>query len=182
MRKEPKTLTFDEFADELLAERQPRALVILASAQIDTQLRRVIEGFLWQKPGKAKKADELFDGEGPLSTFSSRIKIALRLGIIDARLTDALNKLRDVRNQAAHWISFGITAAPLRDQLNHLQSLVTPRRSYQLTVAKFFTGERLNELESVQAVLLTLSALLGSIDVTISDRSLRKNQKPIKLD
>jgi len=102
MRKEPKTLTFDEFADELLAERQPRALVILASAQIDTQLRRVIEGFLWQKPGKAKEADELFDGEGPLSTFSSRIKIALRLGIIDARLADALNKLRDVRNQAAH--------------------------------------------------------------------------------
>ena len=39
MRKEPKELTFDEFADELLKEKQPRALVILAAAKIDTQLR-----------------------------------------------------------------------------------------------------------------------------------------------
>ena len=38
--------------DELLAERQPRALVILASAQIDTQLRQLLEVFLWQKRSK----------------------------------------------------------------------------------------------------------------------------------
>lgn len=111
MRKEPKSLTFDQFDDELLAERQSRALVILASAQIDTQLRKVIEGFLWQKRGKPKDPDELFDGDSPLSTFSSRIKVALRLGIIDERLADALDKLRDVRNQAAHWITFGVAAA-----------------------------------------------------------------------
>lgn len=182
MRKEPKTLTFDEFADELLAEHQPRALVILASAQIDTQLRQVVEGFLWPKVGKAKDADELFDGESPLSSFSSRIKIAVRLGIIDGHLADALDKLRDVRNQAAHWISFGVADAPLRDQLKHLQSLVADRRSYKLTVAKFFTESQLNDFESLQAVLLTLSVLLGSIHSTIAERSLPKTQPPIKVD
>ena len=182
MRKEPKSLSFDEFADGLLAERQPRALVILASAQIDTQLRHVIEGFLWQKSGKAKDPDELFDGESPLSSFSSRIKMALRLGIIDDRLAGALDKLRDVRNQAAHWVSFGVAEPPLRDQLKHLQSLVKGRRSYQLTVSKFFTGEQLSDLETLQAALLTLSVLLGSIHATIQERSLPKIQKPIKLD
>ena len=182
MRKEPKSLTFDQFADELLAERQPRALVILASAQIDTQLRNVLDGFLWQKPGKSKEPDELFDGDSPLSTFSSRIKMALRLGVIDERLADALDKLRDVRNQAAHWISFGIAESPLRDQLKHLQSLIAGRRSYQLTVSKFFGGESLNDLESLQALLLTLSALLGSIQTSMPERSLPKIQKPIKLD
>ena len=182
MRKEPKSLTFDQFADELLAERQPRALVILASAQIDTQLRNVIEGFLWPKPGKPKGADELFDGDSPLSTFSSRIKVALRLGIIDERLADALDKLRDVRNQAAHWISFGVAESPLRDQLKHLRALITGRRSYRLTVAKFFNSEPLNDLESLQAVLLTLSVLLGSIHTRMSERSLPQIQKPVKLD
>ena len=182
MRKEPKSLTFDEFADELLAERQSRALVILAAAQIDTQLRHVLEGFLWQKPGKAKDPDELFDSDRPLSSFSSRIKIALRLGIIDERLAGALDKLRDVRNQAAHWISFGVAEAPLRDQLKHLQSLVSGRRSYQLTVSRFFTGGQLNDFESLQAVLLTLSVLLGSIHATIPERSLPKIQKLIELD
>jgi len=43
MRTEPKTLGFDDFVDELLAEKQPRALVILACAKIDIQLRNLIE-------------------------------------------------------------------------------------------------------------------------------------------
>jgi len=141
VRKEPRSLTFDEFADELLAEHQPRALVILASAQIDTQLRNVIAGFLWQKPGKANDPDELFDRDGPLSSFSSRIKLALRLGIIDERLADALDKLRDVRNQAAHWITFVVPHDPLRSQLKHLQTLIAGRRSYQLTVSSVVSGK-----------------------------------------
>ena len=165
-----------------MAEQQPRALVILASAQIDTQLRNVIEGFLWQKPGKPRDPDELLDGDSPLATFSSRIKVALRLGIIDERLADALDKLRNVRNQAAHWIFFGVAESPLRDQLKHLQSLIAGRRSYQLTVSKFFSGESLTELESLQAVLLTLSVLLASIQTSMPKQSLRKIQNPMNLD
>lgn len=182
MRKEPKSLSFDEFADELLAEHQPRALVILASAQIDTQLRNALAAFLWPKAGKPNDPDELFDGESPLATFSSRIKVSLRLGLIDDRLANALDKLRDVRNQAAHWISFGVADAPLRDQLKHLQKLIAGRRSYRLTVSKFFANEQLSELESLQAMLLTLSALLGSINATMPERSLPKLQDPLKLD
>ena len=183
MRKEPKTLSFDEFADGLLSERQPRALVILASAQIDTQLRNVLEAFLWEKAGKSKDPDELFDGDSPLSSFSSRIKISRRLGLIDAALTNALDKLRDVRNQAAHWVSFGVANAPLRDQLKHLQTLITHRRSYHLTVSRFFAGQQLSDLESLQAVLLTLSVLLGSIHASMPERCLMKLQNnPLTLD
>lgn len=182
MRKEPKSLTFEEFADELLAERQTRALIILASAQIDTQLRDVIEAFLWPKSSKGKEPDELLDGDNSLSTFSSRIKVSLRLGLIDDRLATALEKLRELRNQAAHWISFGVTDAPLCDQLKHLRTLITNRRSYRLTVSKFFTNEKLSELESLQAMLLTLSVLLGSIDAKIQEKCLPKLHKPFKLD
>ena len=182
MHKEPKSLTFDEFADELLAESQPRALVILASAKLDTQLRQAIEGFIWPKFGKARDEDELFDGLNPLSSFSARIKIALRLGLIDKSLSDALNMLREVRNQAAHWTSFGVTDSPLKDQLRHLQSLVNKRSSYKLTVAKFLGDGVLNDLESVKAVLLTLCVLLESIQIKMPERSLAKIQNPFNLN
>ena len=182
MRKEPTTLTFDEFADGLISERQPRALVILASAQIDTQLRSVLEAFLWRKAGNPKGSDELFDGDSPLASFSSRIKISRRLGLIDEQLAHALDKLRDVRNQAAHWISFGVADAPLRDQLKHLQTLIKHRRSYRLTVSRFFGSQQLSELQSLQAMLLTLSVLLGSIHASMPERCLAKLQKPLILD
>jgi hypothetical protein len=138
MAKESKNLTFDEFADELLAETQPRALMILASAKIDIQLRSLIEVFLLPKNRKVNEPDELLDGENPLATFSARIKICHRAGLIDNRLSDALDKLRGLRNQAAHWVSFGITDAPLKDQLRHLHVLMASRRSYNLTVLRFF--------------------------------------------
>jgi hypothetical protein len=64
--------------------------------------------------------------------------------------------LRNVRNQAAHWISFGIADSPLREQLKHLQTLIMRRRSYRLTVAKFFDGQQLSSLEILQAVMLAI--------------------------
>jgi len=121
-----------------LREKQPRALVILAAAKIDTQLRSLLEAFLLTKKAKPKDADELLDGENPLSTLSARTKICHRLGLIDSALADALDRLRDIRNQAAHWISFGVSDAPLRDQCKHLKSLIASRRSYKLTVDRFF--------------------------------------------
>src|SRR6266496_3387893 len=138
MRKEPKALDFDEFADELLREKQARALVILASAKIDTQLRSMIETFLLPKRAKLKDSDELLDADNPLATFSARIKMCYRLGLLNEELADALNRLRDIRNQAAHWISFGVAEVPLRDQCKHLRSLLHGRRSYQLTTERFF--------------------------------------------
>ena len=101
LAKVNKQLSFDEFADELMVESQPRALIILATSQIDFQLRNILEKYLWLKSAKEKNEDEMLDGDNPLGTFSSRIKIAKRLGLIDAELYSVLNKLRDIRNSAA---------------------------------------------------------------------------------
>jgi hypothetical protein len=75
-------------------------------AQTDTQLRSLCEAFLFKKSAKEKDDEELLDGDNPISTFSSRIKICKRLGLIDQALDDALNTLRSISNQSAHWISF----------------------------------------------------------------------------
>jgi hypothetical protein len=181
MRKEPKAPDFDEYADELLREKQPRALVILAAAKIDTQLRDLIEKFLLIKSVKPREADELLDGENPLSTFSARIKVCRRLGLVDHTLADALNSLRGIRNQAAHWISFGISDAPLRDQCEHLKSLLESRRSYKLTVDRFFFDIDMGEMETLQAALLTLSVLIETHHQAIEPATIGKIFKPPKL-
>ena len=181
MAKEPRILTFDEFADELLVEKQGRALVILAAAKVDLQLGALIEAFLLPRAVLARP-DELLEGDSPLATFSSRIKIARRLGLIDDRLATALDKLRGVRNQAAHWVSFGITDAPLNDQIRYLQSLVKGRRSYSLTVARFFGESPLTPHESLQATLLTLSAILESIRDALESGSATKLTKAMNVD
>ena len=169
-----KLLTFEEFADELLAERQPRALVILASAQIDNQLRNLIELFFRPKAAKAKDSDELLDGDTPLATFSSRIKISYRLGIIDLPLAQTLHKVRDIRNKAAHMIMFGVADSPLRELLKVLNGLVTSRRSYQLTVKRFFGDDELNDMQTLQAMLLTICVLLASIETAVDERALTR--------
>ena len=140
------------------------------------------EGFLFEKSAKEKEDDELLDGDNPLTTFSSRIKVCKRLGLLDKTLFDALNTLRNIRNQAAHWILFGMGDAPLREQIKHLKSLIENRRSYRLTVGKFFHKGKLSELESLQAVLLTLCVLLETIRMMIPKVSLAKVHKPIKLN
>lgn len=176
MRKEPKALNFDEFAEELLSEKQPRALVILVSAKIDVQLRLLIEAHLLPKFTKANEDDELLDGTNPLSTFSSRIKICRRLGLIDGSLAGAIDKLREIRNLAAHWISFGIADSP-RSLLRHLRSIVETRRAYKLTVERFFNSGELDEFESLQAALLTLCVLVESINVNATEKVLTKKTK-----
>ena len=182
MRKEPRVLGFDEFADELLREKQPRALVILASAKIDTQLGQVIEKFILPKTAKPKDQDELLDGDNPLSTLSARIKVCRRLGLLDDALASALDRLRSIRNLAAHWISFGLTDASLRDQCKHLQTLVKGRRSYRLTVERFFFDIEIGEFEELQATLLTICVLVESITQKVKARAVKKSFKLPKLD
>jgi hypothetical protein len=182
MRKEPKELTFDEFADELLKEKQPRALVILAAAKIDTQLRSLVERILLPKAAKIKEADELLEGDNPLATFSAKTKLCRRLGVIDDSVAVVLDRLRDIRNQGAHWITFGLLDAPLREQCKHLRSLIQSRRSYRLTVERFFVDTDLGEFEALQATLLTIAVLIESIHQNIKPGAAGKAFKLPKLN
>jgi DNA-binding MltR family transcriptional regulator len=179
MSAKQKLLTLDEFAEEIMAEKQPRALIILGTSQIEIQLRNLIQSFILPKKSKTNDADELLDGDTPLSTFSSRIKIAVRLGLIDVNLANQLNKLREIRNIAAHWTRFRILDSPLKDKVRDLQLLITARRSYKLTVERFYDDEELNDIQSLQAMLLTLSAIIASLENKFQNESLLKMYPPL---
>ena len=77
-----------------------RACVIVAAAFLDDMLKTLIQNFLTL--GTYNQDRELFDSNGPLSTFSSKIKMAYRLGLISEFEYKALECLKRIRNDFAH--------------------------------------------------------------------------------
>ena len=159
---------FDEFAQDLQAERSARSLVIVGASRIDYLLLEMLRGFLLPKFTKGKNQDELLEGDhSPLGTFSARIKMCRRLGLIDETLYLALDKLRIIRNSSAHSILFDATKSPVREHYGDFRKRIASRHSYQLTKARFFDSGNLLPIEEFQCLLLTLCFLLEAIRMVI---------------
>ncbi len=152
---------FDAFAEDLLAERSARPLVIIGASRIDDLLGEMLRVFLL--PKRAKDQDELLEGDTPLSTFSARIKMCRRLGFIDETLYLAIDRLRTLRNLSAHSISFDHSKPPVRDHLAELRKHIAGRRSYEWTKETYFDKVSLQPVEELQCLLLTLCVLLEAV-------------------
>lgn len=108
-------------SSELAAEvhhETDRTAVIVGAAVVDSLLERLLLRTL--RP-HAAGTDPLFDGDAPLSTFSSRINISYQLGLIDEELTRALHLLRRIRNEFAHSVAgCELDSSPHRDRVREL--------------------------------------------------------------
>jgi len=154
---------FDIFADDLLAERSARPLVIIGASKVDHLLSEILRIFLLPKIAKTKDQDELLDGDTPLATFSARIKLCRRLGLIDHTMYLGLERLRVLRNFSAHSVAFDYAKSPVGDHLAELRKHVSSRRSYRWTKERYFNDATLNPIEELQCLLLTLCVLLEAI-------------------
>lgn len=115
-----------EFIKEFEKESD-RAIVILGAAKIDSLLSQLLTKYLLANVGST---DELFDGDSPLSTFSSRINLSYRLGLIDDTLTRALHLVRRIRNAFAHEVTgCSLESGPQKDRI---KQLVDPVKKYKL--------------------------------------------------
>lgn len=159
---------FDAFADDLLGERAPRPLIIVGASKVDDLLLQVLSQHLLPKKAKPKDQDELLEGDRPLATFSARIKLTYRLGLIDETCYTALEQLRTLRNSSAHSIAFDIDKSPTREHLAALRKSITHRQSFRLTRDRYFDGAHLTGVEELQCLLLSLCVLLEAVRKKIS--------------
>ena len=89
------TLLHDEFEKET-----DRAAVIVAASMLDELLRTLLVAKLVPV---SSSSDELFDGSNaPLGTFSARIEIAYRTGLVSVKFARDLHLVRRIRNDFAH--------------------------------------------------------------------------------
>jgi hypothetical protein len=113
------TQAFTEFVQEFQNESD-RAAVIIGAAKLDYLLAQILAKYLL--PSTAK-SDELLEGDSPLSTFSAKIALTYRLGLIDAKLSRALNLIRRLRNSFAHEVSgCSLESGPHRDRIREIVS------------------------------------------------------------
>lgn len=154
---------FDSFAEDILQEESPRPLLIVGAAKADDLLLETLRAYLLPKVAKDKQPDELLEADTPLSTFSSRIKMCRRLGLIDETLVLVLEKLRTLRNLSAHSLSFDHTKSPVRERVLDLHKQLANRESYRLTRKRYFDSEQLDSIQQCQCLLLTICVLLELI-------------------
>lgn len=171
MNNIPTSDLFDAFAEDLLEERTARPLIIIGASRVDNLLFEILNLYLLPKLSKAKDTDELLEGDRPLSTFSARIKMCYRLGLIDKTLYATLEQLRTLRNLNAHSIAFDITKSPIREHLKQLRMHIISRNSFRLTKERYFDNSPLNNTEELQCLLLTLCVLLEAIREKITATS-----------
>jgi DNA-binding MltR family transcriptional regulator len=85
---------------EQLHKESERGIVLLAATLLDENLELLLRHHFASKSKKI--IDPLFDGFGPLATFSGKIKISFAFSIITDDEFHDLEILRDIRNHFAH--------------------------------------------------------------------------------
>lgn len=158
---------FDSFVEDLLGERNARPVIIVGASRIDDLLFRILKKFLLPKSAKKSQQDELLEGDNPIGTFSSRIKMVYRLGIIDVKLFLALERVRALRNKSAHSIEFDPQKSPIRDHISELKKNISPRKSYTMTKDRYFKNIQLDPIKEIQCTLITICVLLEAISEKI---------------
>ena len=84
-----------------LAGESDRSTVILMSALLEDALTLRIAQHLCFSPTE-REFNDIFHFDGPLGTFSARMKIAFYFGFIEDATYEQLNLIREMRNACAH--------------------------------------------------------------------------------
>lgn len=154
---------FKNFAAEFSKETD-RAAVILGTAKLDILLYQILQRFLL---ADANSTDELLDGDSPLSTFSGKIKISYRLGLIDKDIARSLNLVRRIRNSFAHELSgISLNGGGHRDRVKELIAPFKTFPDFQEFLDSYFKDKPgpSGEFRAVVAVLsLRLEGLFQSV-------------------
>jgi len=135
-------LTTRPFFDAFRGESD-RACAVLAGAFLDSLLERLLRRAIVQNAPSS-----IFDGQGPLATFSAKIDMAYSLGFLPNPEHRDLNIIRKIRNDFAHAVdhdpSFSTNSVADRTQSlltltflvenNHMATTPIPEAELQLIV------------------------------------------------
>jgi hypothetical protein len=112
-----------------LEHESDRGTVIMTAAMIEDTLSQALENHLHHLT--SKELDALFEFNGPMGTFSAKIKSAQAFKIIDRATRNHIEMIREMRNACAHSQN-GLT---FKDEIlrNAVFSMLTPdaAQSYQ---------------------------------------------------
>jgi DNA-binding MltR family transcriptional regulator len=77
-----------------------RTCVLVLSSNLDNRLRELLKAYFISTTKTREK--KIFEGTGPLSTFSARINVSYLCGLLSEAEQHDLDVIRDIRNDFAH--------------------------------------------------------------------------------
>lgn len=152
---------FEKFVDEF-KEESDRAAVILGAAKLDLLLYQVLQQYLAPSTGSK---DELLDGDSPLGTFSAKILLTNRLGLIDNEFTRSLQLVRKIRNSFAHEVSgCTLNSGAHRDRVKELVAPLKHKNAFIVIRQHKFDGKD----EPSENFRTALAFLVARLDVLLN--------------
>ena len=156
------TAAFEEFTIEFENETD-RAAVVLGAAKIDQVLYQILQAHLLPSPSRN---DELLDGNSALSSFSSRITMTYRLGLIDAALSRSLHMIRRIRNSFAHEVSgCSLSNGAQRDRVKELALQFKKYKLFEQVRSKYFSNSK--DSDPSTEFRISLAILLARLEVLL---------------
>ncbi|GGY11272.1 hypothetical protein GCM10007160_42860 [Litchfieldella qijiaojingensis] len=122
----PKQINRDQHNDivTLFHSESDRGAAVLSGSYVEN----VLGNYLRHKMTDKSLAEELFNTNGPLSTFSQRIAVAQAYGFITRDTGETLNYIRKIRNHFAHHpFEASFNESPVRDWTERLKSILPLR-------------------------------------------------------
>ncbi|OGW40762.1 MAG: hypothetical protein A2Y97_08260 [Nitrospirae bacterium RBG_13_39_12] len=155
---------FEAFVNEINRESD-RAAVILGTSKLEDLLYQLLNKyFISEPPNKS----ELFDGTAPLSTFSSKINICYRLGIIDKEFKKLLNVIKDIRNSFAHEVQTPkLDSGPHRDRIKEITRALEHYYLFSRVKKTYFNNKK-EIIADFFAAIVIMSVRLETISMKIN--------------
>lgn len=152
---------FEIFVSEFRNESD-RAAVILGASKIDSLLSMMLDKFLLPCPNST---DNLLSNNGPLATFSSKIDMCYRLGLIDSHFCRNIHLVRRIRNSFAHEV-YGakLNSGSHRDRVKSLASSLNHHPWFNFLRDNYFQ----HDVEDVRADFSSsLGIMIVRLDVAL---------------
>lgn len=152
---------FCEFVNEF-KEESDRAAVVLGASKLDQMLGLVLERFLLPCPNRT---DQLFDNNGPLGTFSAKIDVCHRLGLIDSEFCKAIHLVRRIRNSFAHEVyGASLNNGSHKDRIKSLYAPIKNVSAVSWLRKEFFDGVDDSRADFCTALGLMVARLDGLVE------------------
>ncbi len=156
----PELEEFINQANAEVARGTPRGIILVWSTMIEALLGRILKSFLVDH----SKARELIwdDAQSSLGTFSGRSKTCFALGLISRRELTVCDRIRAVRNVAAHeW------NVDLKNEAFRVKAIPALKALYDLDHAKLYVW---NENDLSFLILHIYAGSCGFLAVRLAER------------
>jgi len=109
-----------------LRTQTDRGAAIVAAAWLDDSMSFALNKYFKQHAESWKR---LFEGSGPLATFSAKIDLSRLVGLITNGVRSDLHMIRDVRNEFAHHVAHRTAHEQLSFETPHIRDKCSALRS-----------------------------------------------------